>query len=148
MGGKMSRDKGSRVERLLRDHLRELGYESFRVPLSGASQGYKGDVVGTKDGKTTVFEVKARKELFASIYDWLGLSRTKHVAINDGTLPVNLVSISYDLISVLDNSIRYTTFVGGLRLEGKILNLKKFLGTADILAIKDNGRPFLFLRFQ
>jgi len=36
MGGKMSRDKGARVERELVAKLKEAGVDSKKVPLSGA----------------------------------------------------------------------------------------------------------------
>jgi Holliday junction resolvase len=61
--GKMQRDKGARVEREI---AKELG--GMRVPLSGATEFAKGDVVA--HGLT--FEVKARANGFKQIYDWLG----------------------------------------------------------------------------
>lgn len=61
--GKMQRNKGARVEREI---AKELG--GIRVPLSGATDFAKGDVVA----KGMTFEVKARANGFKQIYDWLG----------------------------------------------------------------------------
>lgn len=62
MSGRRSKRKGSRVER---EFAKLIGGK--RVPLSGASEGYKGDVVG--QGMT--WELKARKDGFKMLYGWL-----------------------------------------------------------------------------
>lgn len=64
--GRASRQKGMRGEYVLRDHLRSLGKDAVRVPLSGASEGFKGDVVIQSTGET--FEMKSRKCSFGTIY--------------------------------------------------------------------------------
>ena len=58
--GKFSRDKGMRQEYLLRDYLRKLGWTADRVPSSGAAEGFKGDIKAEKNGRTVLFELKAR----------------------------------------------------------------------------------------
>jgi|SRR5690606_37726537 len=63
MSGRRSKRKGSRIER---EFANRIGGK--RVPLSGASKGYKGDVVGL--GMT--WEVKGRKDGFKMLYGWLG----------------------------------------------------------------------------
>ena len=63
----MQRDKGNRVEREIVNYLKENGIEAKRVPLSGASEGFKGDIL-IGDLKA---EVKARKDGFKQIYTWL-----------------------------------------------------------------------------
>ena len=84
MPGKSSRDKGGRVERELVQKLRDAGFsDTFRVPLSGAAEGFKGDinikmsaiggnVLGVEE--TLVAEVKARKDGtgFKQLEDWKG----------------------------------------------------------------------------
>ena len=66
--GKRSIRKGKRVEYLVRDAFRELGFECYRVPSSGNSQGFKGDLV--LEGLFRV-EVKARRDGFKTLYGWL-----------------------------------------------------------------------------
>lgn len=68
--GKPSRDKGLRVERELVNKLKESGVEAKRVPLSGAAEGFKGDIqIGQ-----FIAEVKARKDGagFKVLEAWLG----------------------------------------------------------------------------
>jgi hypothetical protein len=62
MGGRMSRNKGSRTERLF---AKLIG--GNRVPLSGSMVGYKGDV---RMGLFT-WECKARAKGFTMLYNWL-----------------------------------------------------------------------------
>ena len=66
--GKMQRNKGSRVEREIVNYLKDNGIPAKRVPLSGAAEGFKGDII--IDGSLRA-EVKARKDGFKQIYDWL-----------------------------------------------------------------------------
>ena len=82
MGGKMSRDKGARVERELVNKLKEAGIDAKKVPLSGAVEGYKGDIALSRLGEPFaekvsidwIAEVKARKngEGFKTLEGWLG----------------------------------------------------------------------------
>lgn len=66
--GIKSRRKGYRLERELKEKLKELGLEVERVPLSGAGGGsFSGDLI--INGKRA--EVKGRAEGFKSIYQWL-----------------------------------------------------------------------------
>ena len=66
--GKMQRNKGNRVEREIVNYLKDNGIPAKRVPLSGAAEGFKGDII--IDGSLRA-EVKARKDGFKQIYDWL-----------------------------------------------------------------------------
>jgi hypothetical protein len=78
MMGKASRDKGGRRERQVVTLLRGLGLPARRVPLSGASEGFKGDVqFNLPDDSHTVHrhaEVKGRKAGagFKTVLNWLG----------------------------------------------------------------------------
>ena len=62
--GAFSRNKGARRERELVNILRGWGADAYRVPLSGATERHKGDVVANG----IVIELKSRK----SFPDWLG----------------------------------------------------------------------------
>jgi hypothetical protein len=73
--GKRSRDKGTRRERELVQAHREIGVEARRVPLSGACDGYPGDVVVEVPAVgRLVAESKARAagDGFKTIDSWLG----------------------------------------------------------------------------
>lgn len=62
-----SRNKGYRAERNLVIELRRHGIRAVRVPLSGACEGFSGDLL--VEGKTA--EVKARHNGFRELYKWL-----------------------------------------------------------------------------
>lgn len=70
--GKMSRDKGARIERELVNDLKSHGIDARRVPLSGATEYAKGDVDIRLPDRTMVGEVKGRKQHPKWIFDWLG----------------------------------------------------------------------------
>lgn len=69
------KQKGTRVENLVRDKLLEIGLSAERVPLSGALGGkYDGDIViPSIEHPEFVTEVKARKNNsgFAVIQNWM-----------------------------------------------------------------------------
>ena len=65
---KFSRDKGMRFERLLVSLLKGKGIPAVRVPLSGASEFQKGDVI--MDGEKVV-EAKHRESGFTNIYKYI-----------------------------------------------------------------------------
>ena len=69
--GKASRDKGYRGEAAVVRKALEHGVAANRVPLSGAVQGYPGDVILHSNGVEWTFEVKVRKSGFKQIYGWL-----------------------------------------------------------------------------
>lgn len=65
--GASERRKGKRVELYIVSLLRKAGLEAKRIPLSGATEFQKGDVlVYTTDG-IKILEVKAREQGFADI---------------------------------------------------------------------------------
>ncbi len=157
MSGRASRLKGVRGEYLLRDYLRSLGYSSDRVPLSGAAQGaaYKGDVVASKDGKSIVFEMKFRKDEYKSIYAVLdGFTYKDAVALNyqdacfvfGYSLPTVLGANYYYNVTPLEpkGKVQKKDF----RALRKLLGLKKLLGTADILVLKINNKPLMFVKYS
>lgn len=75
--GKLSRDKGARVERAIVSALQGHGIAAERVPLSGmgadrrGSTRFKADVSVPVLGNDERVEVKARKDGFRELYAWL-----------------------------------------------------------------------------
>ena len=71
-GGRRSRDKGARAERLLVRQLQDFGIAAQRIPLSGSVGGkFVGDVSLPLLGADRVCEVKCRADGFATLYAWL-----------------------------------------------------------------------------
>ena len=70
--GKASRDKGARFELEIKHTAEDHGLDAVRVPLSGATDFAKGDVVVTSHGgiKWTI-EAKKRASGFKTIYGFL-----------------------------------------------------------------------------
>ena len=71
----MAKRKGSRVERQIVKLHREAGVKAKRVPLSGAAEGFKGDIIvdlGMEEN--LIGEIKARRAAsgFKTIDKWLG----------------------------------------------------------------------------
>jgi len=65
--GKRSRDRGAREERMTVDWFKSHGMDAKRIPLSGASEGFKGDI----QVKGWLFEQKVRAQGFNRLYDWI-----------------------------------------------------------------------------
>lgn len=156
MSGKMSRNKGSRVERLVRDHFRSMGYTSERVPLSGASAAMKGDVLYAKNGLQFTAEVKSRKCSFKKIYElyFENLHNTKDdlmCFVSPSEKPLVNISTSLEAAMgkgfVYENYERHPLYKKYKRTFNKVVNLEKLLGEANILVLKDNNMPLLFVRF-
>ena len=152
MSGNKSRNKGKRGEYALRDYLRSLGFNAIRVPLSGASEGYKGDIVATRDGETTTFELKCRKNAFSKLY-WF---------VDQLDMPSGVVAAGYNLISITTSPTKtehYTDMIKLLmavnpairkqvvRAVGQMVSLKKLKGDCNVLVVKDDRKPFLFLHY-
>lgn len=66
--GKREQRKGKRIEYKVRNIFRKAGFKCYRVPSSGNSQGFKGDLV--LEDKYIV-EVKARRGGFKQLYSFL-----------------------------------------------------------------------------
>lgn len=161
MGGRASRRKGCRTELILRDSLRLMGWSANRVPLSGAAQGFKGDVIAERGEQRVNFEMKSRKDAFKKIYElyFLYFKRTQDEVLSF-VLPATdkeqstCVAVSTSLDAVLERGGVFP-FPGNLpeyavykRTFKKIENLRKLLGAADVLVLKDDRRPLLYLRFK
>ena len=72
MPGKAARQKGDRTERLAVDILRSYGLDAYRVPLSGACEGFNADIVIRGIGQELKAECKCRGSGFTTLYKWLG----------------------------------------------------------------------------
>jgi len=155
---KAQKTKGRNQEYVLRNHLRALGWEAERVYASGAIKGLPGDVKATKAPYgTKLFEMKSRKDLFKSIYVlYEEHIKTKgddvmSIAISEAKyLCLNLSSSLEAALGAVDHHINmelHPLYKKHKRTFGKIKNLEKLLGEADVLAIKDDRRPLLFIRY-
>jgi hypothetical protein len=154
--GKSQRDKGMRNEYLLRDQLRRFGYTADRVPASGAAQGFKGDVRFSKEGQSFLAEVKARKCSYASIYALFAAhfnynkDDTLKLVTDDGLL-VNLSSSPIGALEsggVYEYAYNLPWCDAHKKAVRRLGTLKKLAKDCDVLAIKDDNRPFLYLRFR
>ena len=67
--GKRQRDIGLRFERKVVNLARDAGHDTYRVPLSGAAEGFKGDVIIKLPEKHLTLECKNRQSGFKFLYD-------------------------------------------------------------------------------
>jgi hypothetical protein len=144
-GGRSSKGKGSRVERVVRDYFRALGYISDKMPLSGAMKGYEGDVKITRPGhKPELIEVKSRATQFESIYQLMGTNL--EVAFAHGN---RLIHMSYHFENLLKTEVYFSTLghVSTNRVMDKILKMEEYLKGSDYLVIKGDYKPLLFIRY-
>jgi len=97
------RAKGKRVEYKIRDRLRRIG-ECYRVPCSGSSEGFKTDLHLYISNKVYRVEVKARKEGFKQIRDWLEEADMLIVKI-DRQEPIIILSLNTleELLGLAEN---------------------------------------------
>lgn len=158
-GGRFSRQKGKRNEYALRDYLRRMGYQADRVPSSGAAQGFKGDIRGVKDGKTTLFELKARRDSYGTFYaliDAIRATGTDRIGVTVPGLKKQCVDISGSLGGIYDvdphgiyefaqNSPFYEKHK---RAFQRLAVMEELLGDSDILVVKDDRKPYIFFRFR
>lgn len=147
--GKFSRDKGKRNELLLVHYLRSIHFNAVRVPLSGACAGYESDVVATRDNVSYSFELKARKDLFKSIYETVFEPVVRFSNYADNGRP--LIAIGTDLDQVNDRNYPvYDTIIPKSKeskVYKRLVTLHKWKGKADFLVLKDDRKPFLFVRY-
>jgi len=158
--GKYSRDKGSRVERELVRRLIEEGYDAYRVPFSGAmsnhtasdKERYSHDVIAKKDGRTYKFEVKARG---GTQFDILHKALIDQVAPSFSRFGDPLISgvcFGYSLQQVLNIVYFYSIKEEQKKLYKRLLSFRPWLGpeefgSTQILAVKSDREPFIFIRY-
>lgn len=104
--GKRSRRKGSQFERDLVNWHKERGIPAKRVPLSGAAEGFKGDIVIGPEYKLQA-ECKLRGNTgFNSIYNWLEKENNDLLFIRQDRKP-SLVVMPIELYEkLIKNSLR------------------------------------------
>lgn len=99
MSGRSPKQKGDRLERKIVKTLTEHGIEAHRVPLSGAVEGYPGDVVVTlPQGREVVLECKSRRQ-FKTLYSWLE-HRDALIVKGDRQEPLAVIRL-HDLLRLL-----------------------------------------------
>lgn len=156
--GKASKSKGKRGEYTLRDHLRLCGWKADRVYASGALKGMPGDVKACKDGRTLIFELKVRKDQFDKIYQ---LYAAHMKATQNDVLAVALpgakklcVEMCGNLDGVLDSDgifelcERSPLYAEFKRQFESLITMQAWVKEADILVIKGDRKPLLFLRYR
>lgn len=153
MSGKASRSKGMRGEYIVRDYFRQLGAEAHRVPLSGASQGFKGDVQVTfPGGKPFYVEVKKRRKEFDTVYKLVAtvlqeLGNPSCVRLVGEDLKGYAYAIGQDFREVR-NAFYFTKAASKAQrqLEGKLIKMcDKWLEGCDYLVIQGDRKPLLFI---
>ncbi len=108
--GKFSRDKGARNERKLVNMIQSHGIDAKRVPLSGAADGFKGDIIM---GQWTI-EAKLRADGFKQIYDWIDGDSDLLVIGRDRSPPLAVLDLR-DLLDILAG--RHTKTIDQIRLH-------------------------------
>ena len=152
--GKASRDKGARVERALRDELTRHGWEgATRVPLSGAMKTrveYQSDVTARPPGfvNEVTFECKARAKGFDAIYALLGRQDALYFSVGTGDLCVVTLDPNRAIESGSFPDI--TTFPPEQQkvMRSIVKKCRDWIGTAQILALKQDRMPFLYVRYR
>lgn len=74
--------KGTRVERLVVNKLKEGGVNATRVPLSGAMASNPDDIILDWLGDKAQGEVKARADGFKEVYKWIAPVRVLFLKAN------------------------------------------------------------------
>lgn len=157
MGGKASRDKGRRAEYILRDYFRMLGWYAERVPLSGASPAMKGDVIIKKGDKQYFIECKARKDQFKLMYamynDYVRTQRDDLLAVCLPTEKFLCVQISTSFDGAMTKADHYPMLKSHPMYDKykktlqSLIKMYNWLGESDVLVIKNDHQPFLFIRY-
>ena len=140
----MSRNKGSRNERLLVEHLKKKGYGALRVPLSGAMKGYKGDVRAIRGGVEYTFELKVRANEYGSIYAFFAQNEEDGV-VRFSDSDSNTIVMSDDFEKVKDMAGEYP--LDESRTAKKLMGMQRLLNGAQYLVIRGDRMGFLFLAY-
>lgn len=152
---KSSRRRGKRGEYLLRDYLRARGFQSDRVPSSGAAQGFKGDVTFDNGTLKGTAELKNHSGTFKKLYDlYFENVRINSTDIMSFSIADMCIDMSTSIDSVYATESVYPVYTSHKLAEKysrtfqRFGTLKAMKGTSDIFVIKDNRMPFLFIRFR
>lgn len=157
MSGLMSRNKGLREERALVHYLLEHGWTAHRIPLSGATENYKHDVVAEKNGQKWTIELKTRASHFKRPYE---LFYQKKLIDRDPTIRIwvekfkrgFIMSENFDSVVTQEGVLVHKAIWEELPKKTRAqiracLNLARFNEGADVLAIRSNNKPRLFFRY-
>ena len=140
--GKMQRDKGNRIEREIVNYLKQKSINAKRVPLSGSTDGFKGDVIIELTNKTLKCEVKARKDGFKPIYKNLPKIETGSLKLITEKNRLAVLKID-EFVKILkgEKLNKYTSDT----LHRKLKQIDNWIADNDILFIKANRKPVLAL---
>ncbi len=147
MTGSGRRQKGKRLEYAIRDHIRALGFsDAVRVPLSGASEGYKGDVAYTdQNGRRITIEAKSRRNGFSTIYKKFVNTSFEHPVLG------KVITYDFEKISKSTGAHIDITELGPQIISKRDLTqfvtLHRMMADANMLVIKDNGKQMLLIQF-
>lgn len=143
--GGFSRQKGMREERALVQHLKDLGYDdALRVPLSGASKGFKFDVLAYKEGREISFELKTRKDGYNWLYKFLEGADTLRFSYEGSCVSIAKTPQEAEAVGT-DNPFFMAS--ESSRIHSRILKLKNLKKDADFLVVKSNNKSRLFLKY-
>ncbi len=153
MGGRASRSKGARGERMLRDELRRHGWSD--VSREGWKQVKGGqeacdDVIGRPPGYGTA--VSFENKFYATGFD-------KYYSLVPPGVEKVCYAVGEELFVVTldpNKAIESATFPDyrefGVKAQKAMLSLAKkcrdWAGNAQILSLKQNGKPFLYCRYR
>lgn len=143
--GKFSRAKGCRVERELVNLLKSEGWQAERI-LRQYQVGDEPDVTATRDNKTIRLEMKARHNMFKDLY--LLLSRNNVSTLNAFLVGSSCITVSYSLNDTLSSDRSFTPYSDKVNMKSinKVYKwLNDWLKKADVLVLKDDRRPMLFI---
>ena len=135
---KRSKAKGSHYEREFVAKIDELGLPAMRVPLSGAMEGYKDDVVIADVVRA---ECKYRKEGagFKRLHDWMPAEGCLSFA---GLLVWHLPDYIEALRKMIDGEdVEEPLITFAKSKQNKVL--LDWMGEADILALRKAQHPWL-----
>lgn len=150
MSGKYSRNKGLRNEYLVRDALRLEGFHADRVPSSGAAEGFKGDVKFSKDLQSYLAEVKVRAgSSFKNIYSLYQEHKVGDIASICIPMPEKLwcVDIANSMGKVLNTVTTFYKTVEDKRTK-VLIKAYEMLKESDVLVLRNDHKPFLYLRYR
>lgn len=158
-----SRGKGARVERIVIDWVRQLGYTAYRIPFSGAAPGEKGDVkieipntrIGDRpmDAKFIYGEVKARHTSFNTIYTLYNkLRRGNPTLCVDAGETLFMVTTDFNSLGIITPPgayifDKYVVSTPENNILKRIVKMKELLKGCEFLVLKGNNRPLLFVRY-
>ncbi len=152
--GRASRSKGARGERMLRDELRRHGWED--VSREGWKQVRNGqeesdDVIGKPPGSQTVvaFENKFYKTGFDKYYTLVDYFQGQVAC----TFPEgDAILASLDPNDVLEQVVHLPLDEFPVSHRKVLKSLAKkcrdWIGNAQILSLKQNGKPFIYVRYR